>query len=208
MHPSTHLSLLEDFRQTDLRDRAWAAFQERYRATILLWCRRRLQEADAEDLTQDILIKLFAALPEHQHDPTRGRFRAWLAAVVRNAVLNRLDQVARHPDRKGVGGSSFLGQLNALAEDGSTAELASAMELTADPVLKEAMGRAKALVKPETWDTFRMVELDGRPARDVADELGVKVGAVFRAKYRFRDVLKREYRAALSDRPDPAEAQA
>jgi hypothetical protein len=57
--PSTHISLLCDVREGG-RDGAWAVFQGRYRGVILGWCLRRgLSPDGAEDLTQDVLLKLF-----------------------------------------------------------------------------------------------------------------------------------------------------
>ena len=76
--PSTHLSLLGALLGDPGRDRAWATFHHRYAPLLRTWCARwGLHQADVDDLTQDILLKVFHNLPTY--DRGRGRFRAWLA---------------------------------------------------------------------------------------------------------------------------------
>ena len=75
--PSTQLSLLRSLGEEGHREDAWAVFQAGYREVILGWCRRRgLSRDAAEDLTQEILIKLLDTLPHYKHHPDRGRFRS------------------------------------------------------------------------------------------------------------------------------------
>src|SRR5262245_51471951 len=61
---------------------AWNAFVRRYGPVIHAWCRgRRLQEADAENVTQDVLTRLVKKLGAFRYDPDRGAFRAWLRTL-------------------------------------------------------------------------------------------------------------------------------
>src|SRR5262249_51859295 len=81
---STLLVLLRDYSQE-----AWQAFVDRYGPRIYQWCRGfRLQEADAENVSQEVLIKLFHKLQAGRYDPTRGSFRGWLRSVVENTWLD------------------------------------------------------------------------------------------------------------------------
>ena len=106
--PSTHDSLLAALGQ-EPAESAWAAFHDRYREVILAWCRRRGLEAEAEDVTQEILLKLLRVLPQHVHDPGHGLFRSWLKTVVQNALRDYWRKNQRHPEPPGIGGSTFLG---------------------------------------------------------------------------------------------------
>ena len=64
---------------------AWAEFVERYGRKIYQWCLRwRLQTADAEDVTQVVLLKLATRMKEFSYDPGRS-FRAWLKTVAYHA---------------------------------------------------------------------------------------------------------------------------
>src|SRR5262245_17356709 len=97
MIPSTRFSLLNALKDADQLNAAWERFQKRYEETILGWCARRgLQPADAQDVTQKVLISLFRSLPQHEHDPSRS-FRSWLKAVVNNAIRDVYRNALRHP---------------------------------------------------------------------------------------------------------------
>ena len=50
---------------------------------------RPLGAADRDDLVQETFLAVARALPGFRYDPARGRFRGYLATVVRNLVLRR-----------------------------------------------------------------------------------------------------------------------
>src|SRR5262245_54432863 len=81
----TSVTLLARLRQVPADQAAWARFTERYGRKVYAWCRQwNLQEADAEDVTQTVLIKLADKMRTFEYDPARS-FRAWLKTVARNA---------------------------------------------------------------------------------------------------------------------------
>ena len=82
----TRASLL--LRVQDPQDRdSWNEFVSIYTPKIYLWATRLgLQEADAEDATQVVLIKLVQSLRKFKYDRSRGAFRGWLKTVSQNAV--------------------------------------------------------------------------------------------------------------------------
>jgi RNA polymerase sigma factor (sigma-70 family) len=118
--PTTHASLLDDIRADRRRDEVWAVFDARYHGVILGWCvRRGLSLDEAEDLTQDVMLKLFQQLPWYTHDPDRGRFRNWLKTVVNNAIIDFWRLRERREERPAVGGTNFLDLAAGLASAGS-----------------------------------------------------------------------------------------
>ena len=55
----TSLTLLDRLRRDPKDQAAWSEFVARYGPRILQWCRGwGLQESDAQDVTQDVLLKL------------------------------------------------------------------------------------------------------------------------------------------------------
>src|SRR5690349_211303 len=57
--PTTSPTLLARLRHDPSNEAAWDEFVENYGRHIYRWCRQwRLQEADSEDVTQEILLKL------------------------------------------------------------------------------------------------------------------------------------------------------
>ena len=91
--PSLLLSLHEEENQ-----RAWDEFPAIYRPVIIRQARHRgMQDNDAEDLAQQVLLAVSRAIERWEVDPERARFRTWLKRVTDSAVLNGLTRGA--PDR-------------------------------------------------------------------------------------------------------------
>src|SRR5215510_6259171 len=81
----TSVTLLDRVRPAPADQEAWNEFVERYGRKIYGWCRQwGLQEADAEDVTQDVLLRLAAKLRDFAYDPSRS-FRAWLKTLTHYA---------------------------------------------------------------------------------------------------------------------------
>src|SRR5207247_9275852 len=79
--PTTRVALLTQLRQDPSDQASWDEFVERYGRHIYRWCRQwKLQDADAEDVTQNILVKLTQKLRAFAYDPSRS-FRGWLKTV-------------------------------------------------------------------------------------------------------------------------------
>jgi RNA polymerase sigma-70 factor (ECF subfamily) len=193
--PSTHISLLYDVGAGGRRDQAWAVFQARYRGVILGWCLRRgLSPESAEDLTQDILLKLFQQLPHYRHDPSRGQFRGWLKVVVNNALTDYWRRQQRQPERGGVGGTSFLKRLDDLASPERAGELSAIIAKRARTPGAEILERVRAKVKETTWQAFYQTMVEQRPAAEVAAALKLSLASVYKATYRVKHMVLEEYR--------------
>src|ERR1700722_411782 len=86
--PPTRASLLVRLR--DPRDEAaWGEFVQLYTPLVYGYLRKQgLQDADAADLSQDVLGAVAGAVGRLDYDPARGSFHNWLFTVVRRKVLN------------------------------------------------------------------------------------------------------------------------
>ncbi len=102
--PETKTSLL--LRLQNPRDEeAWREFVAIYRPVVYRLARmRELQHADADDLSQRVVIAVQRVIGNWRVDPAKGRFRFWLARIAQNAILNAL---SRRPPDVPVGGSSI-----------------------------------------------------------------------------------------------------
>jgi RNA polymerase sigma-70 factor (ECF subfamily) len=82
--PETSFSLLERLRLSS-DSAAWQRLVELYTPYIQGWLHHQaVQSADVEDLTQEVLRSVVAALPNFQHDLRRGAFRRWLRTITVN----------------------------------------------------------------------------------------------------------------------------
>src|SRR6516162_3852103 len=87
--PPTRASLLVRLR--DAQDQAaWKEFVDLYAPLVYGYVRKQgLQDADAADLSQDVLAAVAGAVGRLNYDPARGSFRNWLFTVVRRKLSNR-----------------------------------------------------------------------------------------------------------------------
>lgn len=70
-----------------LRDRSqFGSLYVRYRNDVFAYCRRRLDEQDAEDVMSQIFMRAY----EHLESCRGPSFRAWLFRIAHNAVIDRL----------------------------------------------------------------------------------------------------------------------
>jgi RNA polymerase sigma-70 factor (ECF subfamily) len=182
MH-STSASLLERLRRPDDHE-AWGRFVRLYTPLLYYWLRRAgLQEHDAGDVVQDVLLHLVQKFPEFQYDCTR-RFRSWLRTVTLNKPRDRRKRRAPAllgSDDRAVNGEAVPDEVALFAEDEYRRHLtAQALELM------------QAEFAPATWRACWAHAVEGRPAAEVAAELGLTPGAVYAARFRVLSRLRRE----------------
>jgi RNA polymerase sigma-70 factor (ECF subfamily) len=191
---STLLTVLRDF-----SDEAWSAFVARYGPRIYQWCRGwRLQEADAENVTQEVLIKLFRKFRDFRYERSRGSFRSWLKTVAHHTWQDFLD--SRRRTTVGTGGSDALEALRAAP---GREDLARTLEEEFDlELLQEAKVRVKLEVSDRDWQIFQDLALRGQPGGEVARKLGMNVAAVFMVRSRVQEKLRAAV-AALDQASSP-----
>ncbi|MDD7983713.1 RNA polymerase sigma factor [Lentisphaera marina] len=84
----TRHTLLDRIKNPNDAD-AWQEFMEFYKSYIYVIIRSmNIKADDADDILQQISLKLWKNLPQHQHDPEKGKFRAWVSTVSKNTVIS------------------------------------------------------------------------------------------------------------------------
>jgi RNA polymerase sigma-70 factor, ECF subfamily len=180
--PDTQSLLLANIQSLENRE-AWAEFVQIYRPVIYRMARRRgMQDADAQDLSQEVLVRVSKAIDrwEPQSDT---RFRHWLRKVASNAIATAVTK------------SKPLGIVDGSTADQILAETpevsAAKSELDAE-CFRERYLRAAAIVKvdvsPVTWAAFEQTVVLGRSCEEAAESLGKSLGTIYAARSR---ILKR-----------------
>ena len=186
----TSVTLLGRLHHDPKDQAAWNDFVARYQPKILHWCRGwRLQEPDAQDVTQAVLLKLSRLMATFDYDPSRS-FRAWLKTLTHHAWR---DLVAERK-REGIGsGDSRMREFFESLQAGD--DLVRHLE---EEFHRELMDQAMALVRPRvaerTWDAFRLTALEGRSGAVAAAQLEMKVARVYVAKSEVKEMIRREIR--------------
>jgi RNA polymerase sigma-70 factor (ECF subfamily) len=184
----TRVTLLDRLRRDPADADAWGEFVRHYGAKVLSWCRHwGLQEADAQDVTQQVLLQLAEVMRTFAYDPQRS-FRAWLKAVAQHAWSNYV-RGREHPGR-GSGDDEVVRLLDRLP---AREDLAARLEEQFDhELLEEACGRVRLRVEARTWEAFRLTALEGLPGAEAARRTGLPVAHVFMAKHRVEKLLQEE----------------
>lgn len=191
----THPSLL--LRIRDARDRqAWSEFVEVYAPLVYGFGRKNgLQDADAADLTQEVLHVVSAAIGKLEYDPERGSFRGWLFTIVRRRLHNALNRKAR--ECRGSGSSSVQVVLEAVpAPEKQRALWEQEFE---GRLFTFAADRMRHEFQPSTWEAFRLTAVEGKSGKEAAAALGMTAAAVYLAKRRVLLRLKEEVQRLQGD---------
>jgi len=183
---ATSPTLLGRLRQDPADPAAWSAFVRRYGPRIHAWCRQwHVQEADAQDVTQDVLVKLVNRMRTFTYDAS-GSFRGWLKTVTYHAWRDYVDSQQRAG--QGSGDSAVLAVLDNLEAGG---DLSKRLEEEFDlELLEEAAARVRLRVKPHTWEAYRLLTEEKVSVPQVAGRLGMKVAMVFVARSKVKRMLR------------------
>jgi RNA polymerase sigma-70 factor (ECF subfamily) len=181
--PLTRPSLLVRIRDAGDPE-AWRQFVDVYAPLVYQFGRRRgLQDADAADLTQEVLQAVSGASKRLVYDPQRGTFRAWLYTVARNKLRNFL--LARQRRHEEV-------DPHLLDEQPAREETEQWEREYEQRLFDWAADTVRGSFQESTWRAFWMTAVDGRGATETATALGISVGAVYIAKSRVLARLREE----------------
>lgn len=184
--PETSESLI--LRVKDPADAAaWSAFLAIYRPVVYRLARSRgLQDADADDLAQQVFVSIARAVENWQAAVSGPPFRVWLYRIAHNEILKSITR--RKPD-SATGSSSVQEMLQATPQS----EADASVELLRESRM-EAFRWASEAVRHEftaaTWSMFWQSTVDDQAVDDVAKKHNRTSGAVYLARYRVMKRLK------------------
>jgi RNA polymerase sigma factor (sigma-70 family) len=197
--PETSAALLLRLRGDPGDAEAWERFARTYGPRIVQWgLRWGLQDADAQDVTQMVLIQFWRQIRRFEYDPSR-RFRGWLRTLVHAAWCD-LKQ-GRRDWHQGMGGSGAFDRLDSIA---ARDDLAARIEEEYDrDLLRLAMQRVRDRVEPRTWEAFWLLNLEGLSGEEAVARLGMRLGSTFAASSKVRRLIRQEVRWLESDEHEP-----
>jgi RNA polymerase sigma-70 factor (ECF subfamily) len=185
--PTTCPTLLARLRHDPSNAAAWDEFVEQYGRHIYRWCRQwRLQDADAEDVAQEILLQLARKLRDFAYNP-KSSFRGWLKTIAHHAWRDFVDgrRLARPiaDDR--------IWELLQSVE--AREDLIQKLEEAFDHELLEAAKlQVRLRVAPHTWEAFHLMAIEGVPVTEVAAKVHMQVAMVYVAKSKVQKMLQEE----------------
>ncbi len=185
---STSASLLARVKADE--PQAWERLIKLYGPAVYRWARGAgLQPEDAADVVQDVFQSLTIHIKRFRRSRPSDSFRGWLWTITRNRIHDHFRDV-----RDGIqasGGTDAFEQIHQLPD--------TPPEPTSDSGTVEVSGlrrRALELVQSEfdrrTWQAFWRAAVEGDKPADVAADLGVSVWAVYKARSRVLQRLRKE----------------
>jgi RNA polymerase sigma factor (sigma-70 family) len=164
-------------------DRSWSEFVEIYAPLVFRFARGRgAADADAEDVSQEVMRVAARVMPRFDYDPGRGSFRAWLFTVSRRQLMRHFRREVR------------MGRVELPEGDGEEGFRAAWDAEWRQHLLDRAVRRVKGQVGEGQWEAFwRTAVMEEDPAV-VGRDLGMSREAVYMARSRIsgrmREVLK------------------
>jgi RNA polymerase sigma-70 factor, ECF subfamily len=186
---STRLSLLQRIR--DLRDaEAWNHFVDQYGPYVARCCYAMgLQEADAADTTQAVLLKLMSVMQTWEKNGSKGTFRSWLKRVTQNVAVD----LHRSWKEKAAGDSAVMHSLSQVSDDSFEESLCKSIDTAYQQELLLAASQSVQLrVQPKTWQAYQLSCIENQKASDVAAQLQIAIGEVYVARSRVLKMLRGE----------------
>jgi RNA polymerase sigma-70 factor (ECF subfamily) len=187
---ATSSSLLQRVKQHEAA--AWDRMVHLYSPLIYDWCRQQgLQPADAADISQEVFRAVARTVARFRRERPGDSFRGWLWTVTRNKIRDFFR--AKGHQEEVIGETGMFQHLNQIPEcEPDLASDSTPSEITNNPV-----GRAIELMRAEfeerTWQAFWRVTVDQCLTADVAEELGISVNAVRKAKSRVLRRMREEF---------------
>ncbi len=186
----TRVSLLLRIRDDDPQTRpdAWKDFVARYGPMILRWCvNRKLQPTDAEDGTQDVLVKLARALTTFEYNP-EFTFRGWLRRVTENALSDFFRDQRKRVDSPLI--AAGVEQLNETeAQDDLVRQIEEAFDLE---LFERACEIVREQIDTRRFNAWYLTAVEQIPAQEVAQRLTMKVPTVYSSRHQVQKRISEE----------------
>jgi RNA polymerase sigma-70 factor, ECF subfamily len=186
---STSLSLLERIRAQD--PEAWCRLVDLCAPLLYEWCRKHgLKAEDASDVAQEVFAAVAMNIRGFRRDRPGDSFHGWLWTITENKIRDRLRDRKGQPEAKG--GTEAQIRLSQVPEPLSDTSTLGMPRSYGSPLERRAIELVRASVEERTWQAFWRVVVEGQEAATVAQELGISVPAVYKAKYRIRRKVRHE----------------
>jgi RNA polymerase sigma factor (sigma-70 family) len=147
---------------------------------------RGLQDADAQDISQRVLMAIAASIGGWERSSESVRFRHWLRRVARNAIVNAL---VRQPYDRGAGGTASHELLTEHPNTDPQTDGQIELEYRRELYLRAA-DIVRGDVEAHTWRAFEMTVVENCSIEKAALELEKSVGTIYAARSRIMRRLR------------------
>jgi len=184
-------------------EHSWCEFYNIYGRLIFGYTLHfQISYAEAEDIVQEVCIKVFRQIDRFDYSPERGRFRGWLKTITRNTVIDYLRRRQRRRNAK----QEFQNTREAmiLEFEAKVDDDVWAWEWRKS-LYENALERVRARVDSDTFRVFKLYALENVSMDTVMEESGLKANAVYAVKHRILKYIREEVERLQSEEGDYVE---
>jgi RNA polymerase sigma factor (sigma-70 family) len=194
----TNISLINRVRdRTDVD--SWSRFYQFYHPLLARYMRRLgLDEHTANDVIQDVFVRLVQSLPNFVFDRKRGRFRSYLWKLTYNALVDQARRLkARHHAEE-----EWVKRFQRTDEAESRKLQEELNEINHQQILERAVPLVRAVTSSTAWRCFEQRFLRDRPGSVIAAELKITDKAVFVYASRVLKAVRKQCAAVAEELGD------
>ena len=183
--PDTPVSLLARMAaaRTGASEASWTRFFELYQPVIVKFAAFSGAGREAEDVAQDVFVKLVEVFRRSAYDPAHGTFRAYLATMIRHEVVNRWHKAAVRAEGRHVSIDNYEHPVELAAPSETAAILDARWRLARRQAAVEHV-LTKTALSEKSKAIYRAYVLEERPIDEVAAAFGVPNNTVSQTKTR------------------------
>ncbi|EDM28632.1 probable ECF sigma factor [Lentisphaera araneosa HTCC2155] len=173
-------------------EKSWEEFMLTYQKYIYNICKRsKLQHNEAEEFTQEILVKLWKKLPDLDIRTVKGSFRAWLKTMIKNHITNYFNRQKMIREKLTVNNKeSLLPYIDKISKSDIDEIIDNEWHLH---ITNLALDKVKESLSSSTVNAFLM-SLEGRSTEEIAKELSITESTVYVHKKAVKDALQKHIR--------------
>lgn len=178
---TTRQSMLNGMRQN--QETAWEDFRTTYAPLIRLIARKKnLTDQETDELLQDVCVTVVQRDAIGKYNPAQGHFRTYLGRIINNCAV---DIIRKRPAEQSVSTRHFNNATDAEAE--VVEELTHEWE---EFLLEKALAEVRSRCDDLTFLAFDFHVRQQRPAKEVAEALGISEQKVYLSSSRITQRLK------------------
>lgn len=192
--PTTRASLINELQCGITSTVSWNEFVNIYGPLVIGFCRKhQLPHPDANDIAQEVFIRVFRGVSNFEYEPNKGRFGAWVGTIVRHEIARFISSNRKRLMKET--NSDPLDMLATRMEDTWLFEERLAL-------MAHALVKLREEVPELTWRIFEQTVLEDRKPSIVAAELKLSCPQVYKATFRANEKLRGLIRQLLEEESD------
>ena len=174
------------------RPEAWRRLVDLYGPVVYRWSRQLgVPSADAADVVQEVFCAVAVQVAQFRRDRPGDRFGGWLRTITRNKTCDYFRRRQGRPDAEG--GTNAYRRLLDLAETSESSLAAEPLE-TDSRFPRRLLELIRVEFENRTWEVFERIVVEGQSPAEVAEAMGLRLPAVYKAKSRVLRRLREELR--------------